>query len=118
MALIFFSVAETNPTSTNLVQIIVLFFLSTVTILVNGIALSAVLFRIAEWGLTPNRLAVLGGNVLMLVHLCYVAVRLWGVLTRKNDLSLVSQSMALFLPIYSLWSAVVTFLFPFLFWFR
>jgi hypothetical protein len=118
MALIFFSVAETNPTSTNLVQIIVLFFLSTVTILVNGIALSAVLFRIAEWGLTPNRLAVLGGNVLMLVHLCYVAVRLWGVLTRKNDLSLVSRSMALFLPIYSLWSAVVTFLFPFLFWFR
>jgi hypothetical protein len=118
MALIFFSVAEASPSSKNLVQPIVLFFLSAVTILVNGIALSAVLFRISEWGITPNRLAVLGGNMLMLVHLFYVAIRLWGAMTRKNNLSLVGQSMTLFLPIYSIWSALVTFLFPFLFWFR
>jgi NhaP-type Na+/H+ or K+/H+ antiporter len=46
MALIFFSVAETTPTSKSSTQILILFLLSAVTVLVNGIALSAVLFRI------------------------------------------------------------------------
>lgn len=118
MALIFFSVAETTPTSKNTTQILILFLLSAVTILVNGIALSAVLFRIAEGGITPNRAAVLGANVLMLCHLLYVGVRLLGALTRKTDLALVGQSMAFFLPIYSLWSGVVTFLFPLFFGFK
>ncbi|AUD05829.1 hypothetical protein [Spirosoma pollinicola] len=118
MALIFFSVAETTPTSKSPTQILILFLLSAVTVLVNGIALSAVLFRIAEGGFTPNRAAVLGANVLMLAHLLYVGVRLLGALTRKTDLVLVGQSMAVFLPIYSVWSAVVTFLFPFLFGFK
>lgn len=118
MALIFFSVAETTPTSKNSTQLLILFLLSAVTVLVNGIALSAVLFRIAEGGMTPNRAAVLGANVLMLAHLLYVSVRLLGAVTRKSDLSLVGQSMTLFLPIYSLWSAVVTFLFPLLFGFK
>lgn len=118
MALIFFSVAETTSTGKNSTQILILFLLSAVTILVNGIALSAVLFRIAEWGITPNRAAVLGANVLMLIHLVYVSIRLFGAVTRKTDLSLVGKSVAFFLPIYSFWSAVVTFLFPLFFGFK
>jgi hypothetical protein len=118
MALTFFSVAEASPTNKKPIQVIILLLLSAATILVNGIALSAVLFRITEWGITPNRLAVLGGNVLILAHLVVVAVRLWGAMTRKNDLSFIGQSMMLFLPIYSIWSAVVIFLFPFVFSFK
>lgn len=118
MALIFFSVAETAPATRNSTQLLILFLLSAVTVVVNGIALSAVLFRIAEWGITPNRAAVLGANVLMLIHLLIVGVRLFGVLTRRADLSLVGKSMTLFLPIYSAWSAVVTFLFPLIFGFK
>ena len=118
MALIFFSVAETTPASRNPTQLLLLFLLSVVTILVNGIALSAVLFRISEMGMTPNRAAVLGANVLMLFHLLIVGVRLFGAMTRKTDLSLVGRSMNLFLPIYSIWSAVVAFLFPLLFGFK
>lgn len=118
MALIFFSVAGTSPASKNTFQILILFGLSAVTIVVNGIALSAVLFRITEMGLTPNRAAVLGANLLMLTHLLIVAVRLFGALTSENNLAPVSKSMALFLPIYGLWSAVVTFLLPLLFGFK
>ncbi|GAB3023089.1 hypothetical protein [Spirosoma pulveris] len=118
MALIFFSVAEATSATKKPAQILILFLLSAVTVVVNGIALSAVLFRIAEWGLTPNRAAVLGENVLMLSHLLYVGVRLFGAMTRKTDLSLVGRSMALFLPIYSAWSAIVVFLFPLLFGFK
>lgn len=115
MALIFFSVTETSPTGKNRFQIIILFLLSAVTLVANGIALSAVLFRISEWGITPNRAAVMGANILMLIHLLYMGIRLFGAVTRKTDLSLVGKSMAIFLPIYGLWSAVVTFLFPLFF---
>lgn len=116
MALIFFSVAGTNKG--NRLQVLVLFLLSLVTLVINGIALSAVLFRISEWGITPNRAAVLGGNVLMLSHLIVVSYRLSGVLTRRSDLSLVSRSMTYFMPVYSFWSAFVTFVFPVLFGFK
>jgi hypothetical protein len=118
MALIFFSVADSAPGSQNSSRVYILFLLSAVTIIVNGIALSAVLFRITEWGITPNRAAVLGANVLMLIHLLFVAIKLFGVLTHKSDLSMVGRSVALFLPIYACWAAIVAFLFPLIFGFK
>ncbi len=118
MALIFFSVAGTGCVHQNRVQLLILFLLSIVTILVNGIALSAILFRIAEWGITPNRAAVLGSNVLILCHLLLVGFRLWQATTRRSDLSPISRSMAYFLPVYSAWTAVVVFAFPMLFGFK
>ncbi|WP_353719116.1 hypothetical protein [Dyadobacter sp. 676] len=118
MALIFFSVAETDHSGSHRGQILLLFLLSAVTLIVNCIALSAVLFRISEWGLTPNRAAVLGANILMLIHLFYVATKLFGTLRGKNELTAVGSSLAVFLPLYSVWSAIVTFAFPLLFGFR
>lgn len=118
MALIFFSLAETDQSGSSRAQIVLLFLLSAVTLLVNSIALSAVLFRISEWGLTPNRAAVLGANVLMLAHLFYVGLKLFAVLSKKSELSAVGASLAVFLPLYSLWSAVVIFVFPLLFGFK
>ncbi|KAB7726883.1 DUF4153 domain-containing protein [Rudanella paleaurantiibacter] len=118
MALIFFSVTGSHTENKNATQVLILFLLSAVTILVNGVVLSAVLFRISEWGITPNRAAVLGANLLMLIHLFIVAFHLFRALTRKSDVSLVGRSIALFLPVYSLWSAVVVFIFPVLFGFK
>lgn len=118
MALIFFSVSGSTPGSKSSAQLLILLLLSGVTVVVNGIALSAVVFRIAEWGLTPNRAAVLGANILMLAHLLYVGIRLFGAITRKTDIALVGKSMAFFLPVYSTWSAVVAFTFPLLFGFK
>lgn len=118
MALIFFSVAERSRASTNRFEIMVLFLLSAVTILVNGIALSAILFRISEWGITPNRAAVLGANVLVLINLMLVTGKLVKVLTRDADLTEVGKTIAAYLPVYWSWTVVVTFLFPLLFWFR
>ncbi|HEV7333899.1 MAG TPA: hypothetical protein VGN63_22890 [Flavisolibacter sp.] len=115
MALIFFSVAETAATTKSTAEIWVLFLLSAITIVVNGIALSAILFRISEWGMTPNRAAVLGGNVLILVNLVLVTVQLFRVLFKHADSSGVGRSIAFFLPFYFVWVTIVTFLFPFLF---
>jgi hypothetical protein len=118
MAIIFFSIAESSKSTRQEIELWVLFLLSLVTILVNGIALSAIVFRISEGGFTPNRLAVLGSNILMLINLLLVATQLFRVLTKKTDITSVGKVIALYLPVYCLWAILVTFLFPFIFDFR
>ncbi len=118
MALVFFSVAETSTKEKRIIDTLVLFLLSVVTIVVNGIALSAIVFRISEWGITPNRLAVLGGNVLILVHLLIVALMLFKALLKKASVNEVGKSIALYLPVYFIWAAIVVFLFPVIFGFN
>lgn len=118
MGIIFFSVAETSKTGKSGVEIWILFLLSAVTVIVNGIALSAILFRISEWGLTPNRAAVLGGNVLILINLLLVTAQIFRVLFRKADSTRVGSAIASFLPLYGIWAMIVTFLFPLLFGFK
>ncbi len=118
MAIIFFSVAGSEASARNRTETLVLFLLSAVTIIVNCIALSAILFRISEWGVTPNRIAVLGGNLLILVHLLLVTVRLFQALAKKAGPGEVGKSIATYLPVYALWAAAVVFLFPLLFGFK
>lgn len=118
MALIFFSVAETTKATKSHAEVWVLLLLSVVTVVVNGIALSAIVFRIAEWGITPNRAAVLGGNVLILINLLLVCTQLFRVISKKAELSGVGRAIVLFLPVYGLWTAIVTFLFPLIFGFK
>lgn len=118
MAIIFFSVAETSKSAKSQPEIWILLLLSLVTVLVNGIALSAIVFRIAEWGITPNRAAVLGSNVLILVNLLLVTVQLFKVLSRKANISEVGKTISRYLPIYVVWTLVVIFLFPLIFGFK
>lgn len=115
MAIILFSIAERPKNSYSRIGAITLFALSVVTIIVNGLALSAILFRISEWGITPNRLAVLGGNVLILMNLLLVTFRQFQAIKNANHLEKVEKSIATFLPVYAGWAILVTFLFPLLF---
>lgn len=118
MALIFFSVAESSNKGKISFDIWVLFFLSLVTIIVNGIALSAIMFRISEWGLTPNRFAVLGTNVLILIHLFIVTINLYKTIFKKADLHEVGKSIVAYIPAYLIWILIVVFLFPLAFGFQ
>lgn len=115
MAIILFSVAETSKNSMNKTGTFMLLGLSVVTIILNGIALSAILFRISEWGISPNRLAVLGANILILTNLLIVTYRLFRAIKHGNEIDGIEKSIASFLPIYALWTILVTFLFPLIF---
>jgi hypothetical protein len=118
MAIIFFSVAEASKTTKSQAESWILFLLSFVTVVVNGIALSAILFRISEWGFTPNRAAILGGNILILINLLLVTVQLFKVILKKTDIAGVGKIISLYLPIYVIWTVIVTFIFPLLFGFK
>lgn len=118
MAIILFSVAEIFKKNENSTSGFILLALSIVTVIVNGIALSAILFRISQWGITPNRLAVLGGNILMLTNLLFVTFKLFKYLSKKADISEVENSISTFLPVYILWTIIVSFIFPLIFDFK
>jgi hypothetical protein len=112
MALIAFSVAEASKSTTRKFELYLLLGLSIITVLVNGVALTAILFRISEWGITPNRLAVLGGNILILLNLLVVAYHLVKTAKDQREIASVENSIVSFLPVYGLWAAVVVFVFP------
>jgi hypothetical protein len=118
MAIILFSISETSKDADNKIGKILLLGLSIVTMIVNGIALSAIIYRISEWGITPNRLAVLGGNALIFANLVIVSFRLFKTIKDKNEIEKVENSIASFLPIYCLWTIFVTFIVPVLFNFK
>lgn len=117
MALIFFSVAEGTGNKKPSLDFWILLLLSVVTIIVNGIALSAILFRIAEWGITPNRMAVLGSNILMLIHLLMIAVKLFNTIKSLGENPMVGRAIVGYVPVYFVWVAIVVFLFPVIFGF-
>jgi len=118
MALILFSLAESSKNESGFWTISLLLGLAIVTVIIHGIALSAIIFRISEWGFTPNRIAVLGSNLLILSNLLMVTFHLLKSIKKPELFVLAEKSIASFLPIYSLWTAIVVFLFPVLFGFK
>ncbi len=118
MAIILFSIAETPVKEGPKIGTILLLLLSLVTIIVNGIALSAIIYRIATYGVTPNRIAVCGGNVLILINLLIVCYRLFKSIKNSNELEKVEESIARFLPVYFIWAMIITFILPVVFGFK
>jgi hypothetical protein len=87
-------------------------------LLVDLIALSAILFRLGSYGFTPNRIAVLGANLLVCGNaaglVCFHGQQLRG----KRDLQDVKRWIGRYLPVYSLWTAFIVFVFPLLYVFK
>jgi len=118
MAIILFSITEATKKESNRVSILFLFALSILTIITNGIALSAIGFRIFEYGISPNRLAVLGSNLLIFTHLIGITYQLFQSIKKKADVDKIEHAIGFFLPIYGIWTAIVVFILPILFGFK
>ncbi len=116
MSLILFSLSEKVSFRNRMFQQVLLLSLSLVAILLDGIGLSAILYRIGEYGgITPNRLAVLGFNVLLLAHLCILAFSFFSVFAGRSSLSVVEKWVVRFFPVYIAWILFVIIGFPILF---
>jgi hypothetical protein len=118
LAIIFFSIAEASGETKSKAEVWVLFLLSVITVIVNIIALSAILFRIYEGGITPNRAAVSGGNLLILVNLLLVTIRFFKIISNKGSIANVRNIITFYLPVYFVWTIIVTFIFPLIFGFK
>jgi len=86
-----------------------------VTLLIDAIALSSILFRIASFGFTPNRVTVLGANLVIFVHLAWICRTYVALLRRRVGLAAMRHVVGSYLPVYAVYAAVVTFLLPVIF---
>jgi Domain of unknown function (DUF4153) len=84
-------------------------------LLANGVALWAIASRITEFGFTPNRVAALGENVILLVNLAWSAVLYMRVLRTKGPFSDLLRWQTNYLWVYAAWAIVVVVVFPPLF---
>ena len=116
LALILFSLSHIN--SSNKFQFILLFSLSFISIIDNLIVLFAISSRLFEFGITPNRLALTGLNLLVSFHLIIISKQLFLLILKKVNTNNVLNSIVSYLPIYVIWTSVVIFLFPIIFNFK
>jgi len=87
-------------------------------LVVDGVALAAIATRISEFGVTPNRVAALGENLILLVNLAWSAWLYARFLRRRGSLSVLDRWQTGYLPVYSVWAACVVVVFPVLFGYR
>jgi hypothetical protein len=118
MALIVFSVSETSRNIKQKFNELVLFLLAIVTLIINLIALSAIFYRLGEFGLTPNRLAILVSNILIFVNLILITIDLFKINFKNSKLEIVEFTISKYLPVYLIWVLIVVFAFPVIFGFK
>jgi hypothetical protein len=118
MAIIVFSVTGTSREKKQRLSEMTLFLLSIVTLIVDVIALSAIFYRMGNYGITPNRLAVLGSNILIFINLILIMMDLYKVNFRKAEIEKVGLTISKYLPVYFVWIIFVVFGFPLIFAFR
>jgi hypothetical protein len=87
-------------------------------LVVDGLALAAIAARISEFGLTPNRVAALGENFILLVNLAWSAWLYARFLRRRDSFAALERWQITYLPVYCVWAALVVVLFPPLFGYR
>ncbi|MEQ8236089.1 MAG: permease prefix domain 1-containing protein [Syntrophomonadaceae bacterium] len=86
-------------------------------LVIDGVALSAIIFRLTVFGITPNKLAALGENLFLLGNLAGLAWLYIGYFRRKLDFIRLEKWQTDYLYAYFLWTGIVAFLFPILFGF-
>ena len=84
-------------------------------LLADAVALWAIAARISEFGLSPNRVAALGENVILLVNLGWSAVLYIHFLRGRRSFSDLERWQTNYLPVYAVWAAIVVSVFPPLF---
>lgn len=118
MSIILFSISDISKEGKSRSQIFILIILSLLTLITNGIAFSAIVYRIVTYGFTPNRLAVMGSNLIMLFNLMGITYQLIRTMKGISTVNKAENVLAKFLPIYTLWCGFVIIFFPIIFAFK
>ena len=84
-------------------------------LLADAVALWAIAARISEFGFTPNRVAALGENVILLVNLAWSVVLYLRFLRGRGSFTSLEKWQTDYLQVYGAWAVVVAILFPPLF---
>lgn len=115
IGLLVYSVSARNPVAPPGVFDVVQVVLVVSALLADAVALWAIGARISEFGFTPNRVAALGENVILLVNLVWAAVLYVRFLRGGGSFAAIERWQTDYIPVYAAWAAIVVIVFPPLF---
>ena len=115
LGLLLYSVSARDPRARagtfDMMQIVLLLS----ALVADAVMLSAILARIGEFGFSPNRVAALGMNVILLVNLAWSAVLYLRFVKGRAPFTALERWQTNYLPVYAVWAAIVVIVFPPLF---
>lgn len=112
LGLLLYSISARDPQSPPGVFDVVQVVLVVCALLADAVALWAISERVTEFGFTPNRVAALGINLILLVNLAWSAVLYIRFLRGRTDFASIERWQANYIPVYAAWAACVVILFP------
>lgn len=115
LAATIFSVSESGEDEKKSISDYIVFSMVALALIVDSVALAAIIFRLSSYGLTPNRLAVLGVNLLVWGNLVWILRAAIRFMKGKDKPSVIQNAVTSYLPVYGIWAAFVTFVFPLIF---
>ena len=81
-------------------------------LLVDLLVLGAIVGRLSDFGATPNRIAALGENLVLLVNLAWSAWLYLGFWRGRRPFSALERWQTTYAPVYAIWLAAVVVVFP------
>jgi hypothetical protein len=112
LGLLLYSVSARDPRSPPGASDVVQVVLVVSALLADAVALWAIAARITEFGFSPNRVAALGENVILLVNLAWSAVLYIRFLRGRGSFTDLERWQTDYLPVYAVWAAIVVIVFP------
>ncbi len=117
-ALVLFTVSARHPESPRRALDWMQLVLVLAALAVDVLMLWAMSGRLLEYGTSPNKLAALGCNLVLLAHLAGSAWHYLGILTSRRPSLDLERWQCLALPFFGAWAGVVALVFPPVFGFR
>jgi hypothetical protein len=112
LGLLLYSISARDPHSPPNVFDVVQVVLVVSALLADAIALWAIAARVSEFGFSPNRVAALGENVILLVNLAWSAVLYIRFLRGRGSFSGLERWQTDYLWVFAVWAAIVVIAFP------
>jgi hypothetical protein len=118
VALLLYAISARDPQAEPGFFDVLQFVLVVCALLVDAMALWAILARISAFGFTPNRVAALGENLILVVNLGWSAVLYARFLGRRAGFAPLERWQTAYLPVYAVWAWMVVVMFPLVFRFQ
>jgi hypothetical protein len=112
LGLLLYSVSARDPRSPAGAFDVMQVVLVVGALLADAVALWAIAARITEFGFSPNRVAALGVNAILLVNLACSAALYIRFLGGRGSFTDLERWQTDYLPVYALWAAIVVIVFP------
>ncbi|MBL1074705.1 hypothetical protein JK358_09875 [Nocardia sp. 2] len=84
-------------------------------LIVDVLVLAAITGRITEWGSTPNKIAALGENLILLTNLAWSAWLLLEFIRHRSPFTRLERWQTRYVAVYAIWAWIVVLAFPPLF---